>query len=120
MAKRKNAKQAAIVLKQTQHEQSRALRWSARKSLKAGNFDQARSDLTKALAFANTAKESPTYIAALKIDLGDCESLAQNRSVARRYYQEVADMPLPLADKFAIEAKYDANHKLATAASTRI
>ncbi|MBA3994303.1 MAG: hypothetical protein C0469_12315 [Cyanobacteria bacterium DS2.3.42] len=107
-----NEKQAAIILKQTQHEQARALRWTARKNFKEGKLDQARSDLTKALELAIAAKESPTYIAALKVDLGDCEAGAQNRSAARRYYQEVADMPLPLTDKSAVEAKYDANYKL--------
>ncbi len=107
-----NEKQAAIILKQTQHEQARALRRTARKNLTEGKLDQARSDLTKALELAIAANESPAYIAALKVDLGDCEAGAQNRSVARRYYQEVADMPLPLTDKSAVEAKYDANHKL--------
>lgn len=104
---------AALVARQSQIEEARALALSARKNLKAAKFDLARSELLKAIQLASKAKAPSIDLASYNLYLGDCESFAQNRSAALSYYQAVADIPIALTEKHAIETKYDAYQNLA-------
>ncbi len=110
--KKVDDEKAAALVKQKQVAEIKALRMSSYTNLKEDKVDLARKELLRALQLAIDSHASPVEIAYLNLQLGDCESRAQNRALARPYFLKAANMPLPLNDMKAVGVKYDAYHKL--------